>query len=333
MNRTGKLLYTTASTTKVLGYDPKDLLGRNVFDLMHPDDVQRAAHILQQALATPGTALPAEIRVRHQNGEWAWIEGSAANLLHEPDIRAVVLNYRNISYRKAAEQERQLQAERLARSNAELAAFAYAVTHDLQEPLRSIAIFTELLVKRAEPDEDSQELASYVVDGVRRMSTLLDDLLAFASLNSTERRRVSLSHAVDQAMQNLHKAIREVEAEITVDPLPCIEGNPSHLMQLFQNLIGNALKYRGEDPVRIRISAESIGDEYVVKVADNGIGVPRAYRERIFGLFKRLHGHQIPGTGIGLAICKKIVEGLGGRIWVEPNGEKGSAFCFTVTPV
>jgi light-regulated signal transduction histidine kinase (bacteriophytochrome) len=255
-------------------------------------------------------------------------------LLAQPDIRAIVSNYRDITERKTVEQEAQRQAERLIRFNAELEAFTYAVTHDLKEPLRSVSVFTELLVQRTQPDEETKELATFIVEGAQRMSALLDDLLSFTSLKAQVKlQRIGLRRAAERAIQNLDKIIRESSATVDLDPLPMVDGHPNHLMQLFQNLIGNAIKYRSEEPPRIHIAVERLGTECIIKVKDNGIGIPPEYREHVFGLFKRLHGREIPGTGIGLAICKKIVEGMGGRIWVEPNGDQGSAFCFSVTPV
>lgn len=334
LDRHGKVLYATASTAKVLGYEPTDLLGSSVFDLTHPDDLDQASKTLQQALANPDLPIHNELRLRRKDGQWAWIESTTANLLEQPDIRAFVSNYRDITERKTAEQEAQRQAEKLVRFNAELEAFTYAVTHDLKEPLRSVSVFTELLVQRSKPDEETQDLAGFIVDGVKRMSALLDDLLSFTSLKAhVKLQQTALRRAAERAIQNLDKIIHESSATVELGPLPLIEGHPNHLMQLFQNLIGNAIKYRSEEPPCIHITAERLGTECIIKVKDNGIGIAPEYREHVFGLFKRLHGRQIPGTGIGLAICKKIVDGMGGRIWVEPNGDHGSAFCFSVTPV
>lgn len=141
--------------------------------------------------------------------------------------------------------------------------------------------------------------------------------------------RVELSHAAQQAVRNLGGAVQESSAKITVGELPAIRGNESHMVELFQNLIGNSIKYRAARPLEIFVTAEQRGQEYIVKVQDNGIGISPEYRDYVFGLFKRLHDRDIPGTGIGLAICKKIVDGLGGRIWVESEPGKGSTFCFS----
>ena len=340
LNRQCKVLYATPASRKVLGYDPTELLGRSLLDFIHPEDHPRAHATLQEALATPRAPIHLELRIRHKNGHWAWIETISSNLLDDPDIHAIVSNSRDITERKAAEEEKQRQALRLEHSFAELEAFAYAVAHDLKEPLRSVSVFTELLTRKMPADAETQELSAYIVDGVHRMYALLDDLLSFSALNvHGPLEPIELGCAAQRAIKNLDTSIRESAAIITIDPLPAVQGNPSHLMQLFQNLIGNAIKYRSDQPVRIHIAASSTasspGAQSIIKVKDNGIGIAPQYFEQVFGLFKRLHGREIPGTGIGLAICKKIVEGMGGRIWVEsnPDAETGSTFCFTVTPI
>ena len=161
------------------------------------------------------------------------------------------------------------------------------------------------------------------------MSSMLDDLLALTSLTPQDARdSVDLCRALEQAINYLEQAIHESGASITVGALPRVLGNESQLTGLMQNLLGNAIKYRGPQPARIEVSAERMGTGWVVKVRDNGIGIAPAYHTQIFGLFKRLHQRSVPGTGIGLAICKKIVDGMGGRIWVESEPGKGSTFCF-----
>ncbi|MCW5982017.1 MAG: PAS domain S-box protein [Bryobacteraceae bacterium] len=327
----GQVLYASSSTARILGYLAEELVGRNGFDLLHPDDAPRATRMLEAIVARPRRPVHAQARVRRKDGQWRWVEITCTNLLDEPDVRAVVLNYRDITARKAAEEEKRRYAEELTRANAELQAFAYAATHDLKEPLRTICAFTQLLVERAPLDQTGREHAAYIVEGAKRMSVLLDDLLSLHSLSLNGRHdRVELDQALTKALQNLDQAIKESGAEISANPLPATRGSESRLTLLFQNLISNAIKYRGEAPVRIRVAAARRGREWLVTVADNGIGIDPEYREQIFGLFKRLHNRDIPGTGIGLAICSKIVEGMGGKIWVESEPGKGSTFCFTV---
>jgi signal transduction histidine kinase len=237
-----------------------------------------------------------------------------------------------------AEQERRrLEAARqvLQRSNEELRQFAYIASHDLQEPLRTIATFTQLLVSRpsSTEDPDTNEFATYIVDGVQRMSSLIRGLLQYSSTGASKsvpEEPSSADAALSQALFALSATIQEQAAAITHDPLPEVWMDDRSLTLLLQNLIGNAIKYRGPDRPRIHISAEASGVDWIFSVQDNGIGIAAEYHERIFGIFKRLHGKEVPGTGIGLAICQRIVQWHGGRIWVESKPGQGSTFHFTV---
>jgi len=237
-----------------------------------------------------------------------------------------------------AEQERRrLEAARqvLQRSNEELRQFAYVASHDLQEPLRTIASFTQLLISRhdTEQDPDAVEFGSYIVAGVERMSSLIRDLLQYSStgVSKTLPAEASSAEAVlAQSLFALSAAIQENAAVITHDPLPNVWVDDRSLTLLLQNLIGNAIKYRGPDAPRIHVSADASGEDWLFSVHDNGIGIAPEYHERIFGIFKRLHGKEIPGTGIGLAICQRIVQWHGGKIWVESESGSGAVFRFTL---
>ncbi len=331
LDANGEMLYASPSNMRVLGYDPDDLVGRNCFELIHPDDVERIRRTLEEALAKPGLPLEVEARVLRKDGRWRWVAATSANLLEEPDVRAIVLNYRDISERKAAEEANQRNTDELARCNAALQAFAFAAAHDLREPLRTVGTFTEYLVQRTRVDETSKEIAGFIVSGVKRMSVLLDDLLSFTKLSiSGPRNLVDLHEVVQRAVHNLAGVINESAAIIKVGPLPAVEGSETHLVQLFQNLIANAIKYRSAAAVEICVTAERVGRELLIKVTDTGIGIAPEYQVQVFDLFKRLHNGEIPGTGMGLAICKKIVEGMGGKIWVESQVGHGSTFCISI---
>src|SRR5581483_3320438 len=225
-------------------------------------------------------------------------------------------------------------AQELARSNADLQQFAFVTSHDLQEPLRSIASYAQLLARRYEAalDDDAREYLGFIVDGASRMQQLINDLLAFSRiLHGQERPFVDVDMELVFAwtIMNLNQAIQESGAVVSHDPLPSIRGNQQEIIQLMQNLLGNAIKYRSKEPPRIYVSAEDRENEVQFSVRDNGIGIAPEYHDQIFGVFKRLHGKSVPGTGIGLAIAKRIVEKHGGRIWVESQEGKGSTFCFT----
>jgi PAS domain S-box-containing protein len=243
---------------------------------------------------------------------------------------------RDISVRKRAEEQLVKTMGELKRSNEELSHFAYVASHDLQEPLRMVASYTQLLAKRyrGSLDADADEFIAYAVDGCSRMQQMIRDLLAYSSAGSSALgfRTISSELALQAALVNLRAAIDESRALVTHDLLPEVTTDDTQLSQVFQNLIGNAIKYHGADVPRIHISvATNGGGERVFSVRDNGIGIDSQYFERIFVLFQRLHGREdFAGTGIGLAICKKILERLGGRIWVESQLDKGSTFHFTL---
>ncbi len=241
----------------------------------------------------------------------------------------------DITERELAEVALALHTKELERSNAELARFAHVASHDLQEPLRTVTSYVQLLERRyqGQLDADADEFINYAVKGAARMQQLIVDLLAFSRLDSRAKEfsRVDCNDPLGQALSNLKAAIREAGAAVTHDPLPTVVGDPSQLASLFQNLIGNAIKFRGEEPPRIHVSAESSSKEWTFSVRDNGIGIDPKYGERIFIIFQRLHRtDEYPGTGVGLALCKKIVERHGGRIWVESRPGEGSTFHFTI---
>ncbi len=241
-----------------------------------------------------------------------------------------------IQERKQIEEELKQRTEELARSNADLEQFAYVAPHDLQEPLRMVSGFTQLLARRYKGrlDKSADEFIGYIVNGVIRMQRMVEDLLAYSRVGTRGKpfEPTNLEDILNQVVTNLKVSIEENKAQITHDPMPTVMADSTQMVQLFQNLIANAIKFRKkEEPPRIHISAQKKGDEWQFSVKDNGIGITPEFMEHLFQLFQRGHiANEYPGTGIGLAICKRIVERHGGRIWAESEVGKGSIFYFTI---
>jgi PAS domain S-box-containing protein len=243
---------------------------------------------------------------------------------------------RDITARKQGEELLRATAAELARSNQDLEQFAYVASHDLQEPLRMVAGYLQLLSERYQGklDEKADKYIAYAVDGAERMSGLIRDLLAYSRVNTRGEplQPTSAQEALDFALRNLHSAIEGAAAVVTHDPLPVVRGDRIQLVQLFQNLIGNAVKFRSPDrPVQVCVSVRQEPAEWLFSVQDNGVGFEQQYENKLFLIFQRLHSRgQYPGTGIGLAICKRIVERHGGRIWATGTPGQGAVFSFTI---
>ncbi len=236
--------------------------------------------------------------------------------MNSPDIRSTALED---------------QSGNVVLSRAQLEDFTYAVAHDFKESLRTISMFTQLLAKNVSLDDDGRDLTQFIVDGAARMGALFDGLhaLAFSGTDDAPK-RLDLREVAADVLQNLTHAIRISDAVVIVDPLPFVMGDENRLRRVLQNLIANALKYHGHCRLEIRVSAERLGSDWAIRVKDNGAGVAREHQQVIFLPLKRLHGPEIPGAGIGLAICKKLVESMGGSIWVESEPGSGSIFSFTI---
>ena len=250
-------------------------------------------------------------------------------------IRRALQEKHLLRLRRRAEEDLAKKAVELARSNADLEQFAYIASHDLQEPLRMVAAYTQLIAERyrGKLDENADKFIGYACEGALRMQTLINDLLAFSRIGRTgvKAGRVNCDAAMAEVLLNLGPAIRDCGATVSYAPLPEVLADSSQMTQVFQNLIGNAIKFRGKEPPEILVQAEKAGQDWLFTVSDNGIGIAPESAENIFVAFQRLHTRtEYPGNGIGLSICKKIIERNGGKIWVESGMSKGSSFKFTL---
>jgi PAS domain S-box-containing protein len=295
---------------------------------VHPEDVESNVAAWRHAVQT-GEPFTFQHRFRRVDGAYRWHLSRAHAMRNERgEITMWISSNTDIHEQKEKEEE-------LRRANDDLQQFAYSASHDLQEPIRNVAIYSELVAERYREvlDADGEMFLGFIKEGGRRLATLVDDLLAYTRAGMLEGDVPPLDATVvlGHTLASLAEAIRENDAVVTSDPLPEVVMGQTHLQQIFQNLISNALKYRDENPPRIHISAVNLGAEWRFAVQDNGIGIDPQYKEKIFGLFKRLHRNQkYSGTGIGLAICQRVVERYGGRIWVESSAGEGATFYFTV---
>jgi PAS domain S-box-containing protein len=322
------------SLERIFGFSCDEMIGTSIAELMpeQPGVPGSGFRRLLESAATGGRAV--ETIGRRKDGELFPIEMSLSEWrTHEGSFVTGIL--RDISARRRAEEALEEKVEELARSNAELALFTYIASHDLREPLRTVGSNIQLLRRHLgdDLDADGRTQLDFALGGVRRMQALIDDLLLYSRVGTEGRSfaEVDCREVVDEAVRALATAIEEVGLEVRVGPLPVVRADRSQLVQLFQNLISNAVKFRAGDDPRVEVGAERADGEWIFTVRDNGIGIDARYAEHVFTIFQRLHSHEeYPGTGIGLAVCRKIVERHGGRIWVEPGRGGGSAFRFTI---
>jgi PAS domain S-box-containing protein len=341
VDRESRCVFINRSAARMLGYEAEEVLGRNTHDLLHHTRTDGTAYPytdcpLCRTLTTgEGNRADNEIYWRREGTSFP-VELSSHPIMQGKTVVGAVIAFNDITQRREAEQKLQEVAVALERSNKELEQFAYVASHDLQEPLRMVASYVQLLARRYKDklDADANDFIGFAVDGAKRMQTLINDLLAYSRVGTRAKPLVLLDSEVvlRDALRNLEVAVDESGAQIAHDKLPLVHGDATQLSQLFQNLLSNAIKFRrqGEAP-QIYLGAERRDSEWVFSVRDNGIGMDLRHADRIFQIFQRLHTRdEYPGTGIGLAVCKKIVERHGGRIWVESKLGQGSTFCFTL---
>jgi PAS domain S-box-containing protein len=295
---------------------------------IHPEDVEENVRLWQRSIGT-GEPFQFVHRFRRADGIYRW-HLSRARPMRDAEGKISIWIGSNTEIHEQKEKEAELR-----RANDDLQQFAYSASHDLQEPIRNVSVYSDILSRRYHGvlDEEGQLFLGFLKEGGQRLATLIDDLLSYTRAGVVDSivREADSSVVLQRTLSSLAEAIRESDATVTHDPLPEVYMAETHLQQVFQNLIGNALKYRKQDPPQIHISAVRLGAVCRFSVRDNGIGIDPQYKEKIFGVFKRLHRDQkYNGTGIGLAICQRVVERYGGRIWVESETGNGATFFFTV---
>jgi PAS domain S-box-containing protein len=359
---------------EITGQTPEEMKGWGWLDVIHPDDREHSRRFWAEAVASK-SCFESEYRLRTQTGSYRsflsrgvpvldqadrvleWV-GTCIDITERKQAQAALLDSRNqletevhqrtqeLTIANAALQAEiaeRLEAERqlsdlttdLQRSNQELEQFAYVASHDLQEPLRAITSYTQMLAKRYQGnlDEKADKYIYYIVDGATRMQQLIQDLLSYSRVGRSEMKLhpVDCEALIKRVLKDLQVSIAENCATICIETLPSVVADASQLAQVFQNIIGNAIKYRSNEPPKIHVSATQQGDEWVFSIQDNGIGIEPQYADRIFGIFQRLHTRrEYAGTGLGLAICKKIIERHNGTIWLSSEAGAGATFYFSL---
>ncbi|MBN1689600.1 MAG: PAS domain S-box protein [Dehalococcoidia bacterium] len=336
------LVWLSASGEKLTGYSFEEQKKMPLNKKIMPDSVKRTKALLIRALQEEqeGTHDPArhydiEIELCRNDGSTIWTENQM-QFTRDGNGRAtaMLIQGRDISERKQAEQALKESLEELRRSNEELEQFAYVASHDLQEPLRMVSSYVQLLEKRYKDrlDSDALDFMNYAVSGARRMQNLINDLLAYSRVGTRGKpfAPVDASEVLYAALSNLEVAIHEAEAVIEHGDLPVVFGDEGQLIQVFQNIIVNAIKFHGHQPPYVRVDAVPDDGDWLFSIRDNGIGIDPQFFERIFLVFQRLNGSGYAGTGIGLSVARKIIQRHGGRIWLESQPGQGSTFYFTL---
>lgn len=357
----GKIIYANQHWLNYSGCTLEELQAGKGWSVVHPDDMEKTSKVWQESIkncerfeiehrlkmAADGSYrwhLARATPLKDSNGNIIKWVGTSTDIDNQKRAAAELQEMHNILEEKVIERTVELQKANLSlhnamteleRSNQELAQFAYVASHDLQEPLRMISSYTQLLQRRYQDklDQDAHEYIDFAVDGAKRMQQLITALLDYSKLTirTNTFAQVNCKAIVEQVLANLQLAIKEGHIKIVYNDLPIIQGEPVKIMQLFQNLLSNAIKFRNQTNPEIHIQAIRQDDKWLFSIRDNGIGIEKEYFEKIFIIFQRLHGKQAyTGTGIGLAICKRIVEQHKGDIWVESEPGKGTTFYFTI---
>ena len=309
--------------------DPAEAEGEQFDDVWPEETIDTLKPALQAALEGKERTVELEYAGRE------WVLYTVPITDNRGDVFAGVSMAHDITERKEYQRRLEETIDRLEESNRRLEQFAYAASHDLQEPLRMVSSYLQLIESRYgdELDEDGEEFLAFAVDGADRMRDMIDGLLAYSRVETQGDpiEPVDLDSVLESVLADLQLQIEETDAEITTDTLPRTEGDAAQLRQVFQNLLSNALEYSGDEPPRVSVDAERRGREWVISVHDEGIGIDPDDQERVFEVFQRLHSRKkYSGTGIGLALCQRIIERHGGEIWVDSEPGEGATFSFTL---
>lgn len=332
---TGEILYASPSTENTLGFSPDEFVGRAAVELVHPKDAHQSRRILKKALITPAVAHPLTIRIRSKHGEWRWVAGSIFNCLAEPRIGAFVLNCRPIG---AVEPEQNRVGTRLraATRKAEwLEDYVKGIGRDFTEPLRTISIFTDILIRNAKFDSEEKLLVQRVLHGIEDLSRLSDAINEFVGGGGEDRSDypVDLEHVMVEVSLDVYQTIPNTTALVTWDTLPWVTGQEPQLYRIFRHLIKSAVRNPNGVPTPAHVSAEIVGTHFLIKVRSEAAVIPAAYNRLASGTLKDPRGSEVSAASLDLAVSKRIIEDLGGIMWIESGGDNRSIICFTLLGV
>jgi PAS domain S-box-containing protein len=330
-----EILECNEALQNMLGYDKEELSNFLGIDLVYRRDIKKVRKNDEALLKGKVNSYTVQIRLKKSNRRLLWVKQTINRIDVEEGDHYFLATIENIDQRVKAERKLAQRAEELSRSNAELEQFAYIASHDLQEPLRTISSFVQLLQRRygEDLDDDARMYIDMAVGGTVRMQALIKDLLQYSRVQQSPESKelIDMNTVLEEVGTNLKNVAEANSAEVLSELLPSINANRVQMIQLFQNLIDNAIKFRTEENPEVLISVQEQGSRYHFTVRDNGIGINPEFQDKIFSIFQRLHGRdEYEGTGIGLAVCKKIVEHHGGRIWIDSKVESGTSFNFTL---
>jgi PAS domain S-box-containing protein len=331
-----RFVYMSPAVERSTGLPPEHFAGKTHMEAGLPDDLSDLLRASLKRIFDTGLQDTVEFDMMAPGGARHFIGIGVPEFGPEGDVTSVLSIVRDITERKRSDEALRAANVLLTKANADLEQFAYSASHDLREPIRMVSLYTQLLKKKyhGRLDHQADQYIDFAVEGAHRMNLMIDDLLAYTRSSAHSDQpvpRISANTALQNAIHSLRPAIEESGATITFDDLPSVAIHPVKLEQIFQNLISNAMKYRSKAAPAIHVGARREDDGFIFSVADNGIGIDDVYADHIFGLFKRLHtAGEYPGTGMGLAICRNIVERYGGRIWVHSIPGQGSTFFFTI---
>ena len=329
----GRLMDLNPAWELTLGYERGELREHLLTDFIHPDDLAMTRSVFQR-ISSEGYGR-IENRFRHKGGYYRWL---AWVIVASQKDKVLYAAARDMTDRRLVEEKLRQRTEELERSNRELEEFAFVASHDLQEPLQLVSSNVRLLARRYQNklDADAAEFIGFAMEGANRLKSLISDLLIYSreGTRAREMTPVDMQVRLEQVLENMETVIEDSDARMTHDPLPQVLGDPDQLAQLLRHLIDNSIKFRAKEPPRIHVGVRQLSERWLFFVRDNGIGINPEYTERVFVIFQRLHSRdEYPGTGVGLAISRKIIERHGGRIWVDSEPGKGATFYFTLQPV